>query len=163
MEKGDITLPIGGGYVNMRAGAIIIKNNMLLMAGNDKSCYLYSVGGRIRFGETAEEAIIREVYEETGVKMETDGLGFIHENYFRSDMPPKAGRLIYEISFYFYMKVPEDFEPVSMSFTEGKATEYLQWVSPDTEKTIYPEFFRDAVFSPCRETRHIVTDERNAK
>lgn len=35
-----------------------------------RSEYLYSVGGRIKFGETAEEAVIREVYEETGVHME---------------------------------------------------------------------------------------------
>ena len=31
--------------------------------------YLYSVGGRIRMGETAEEAVVREVLEETGVLM----------------------------------------------------------------------------------------------
>lgn len=52
-----------------------------------KRNYLYSVGGRIKFGETAQEAVVREVPEETGVKMEIDRLGFVHENYFYGDAP----------------------------------------------------------------------------
>ena len=51
------------------------------MVGNERADYLYSVGGRIRFGETAEEAVRWEVYEETGVRMEIDRLGFVHENF----------------------------------------------------------------------------------
>ena len=50
----DLTLPIGNGLVNIRVGAIIMKEGKLLMAGNDREDYLYTVGGRIQFGETAE-------------------------------------------------------------------------------------------------------------
>ncbi len=46
------------------------------MVGNDRQDYLYSVGGRVKFGETAEQAVIREVFEETGTEMEVDHLGF---------------------------------------------------------------------------------------
>ena len=82
----DMCVACGDGILNIRAGAIIMKNGKLLMVGNNKS-YLYSVGGRIKFGETAEEAVVREVFEETGVQMEIDRLGFVHENYFYGDMP----------------------------------------------------------------------------
>ena len=108
----DMCVPCEGGLVNLRVGAIIMKDGQSLMVGNKRSPeYLYSVGGRIQFGETAEEAVRREVREETGVDMEVDRLGFVHENYFYGDAPANMGKLIYEISFYFYMKVPRILPP----------------------------------------------------
>lgn len=101
----DMCVACNDGIINIRAGAIIIKDGGLLMVGNGRD-YLYSVGGRLKFGETAEEAVVREVYEETGVKMEIDRLGFVHENYFFGDAPSNLNKLIYEISFFFYMQVP---------------------------------------------------------
>ena len=41
----DITLPIEDGFVNMRVGAIIGREGKLLMVGNERMDYLYSVGG----------------------------------------------------------------------------------------------------------------------
>jgi ADP-ribose pyrophosphatase YjhB (NUDIX family) len=109
----DCTVAIDNGYINLRVGAIIQKNGKFLMVGNQKDDYLYSVGGRIKFGESAKEAVVREVFEETGVKLEVDRLGFIHENFFYGDYGHKQDKLIYEISYYFYMRTPEDFESVS--------------------------------------------------
>ena len=79
------TAAIDNGYSNLRVGAIIMKNGRFLMVGNQRNDYLCSVGGRIQFGETAEEAVVREVFEETGVRLEADRLGFIHENFFHGD------------------------------------------------------------------------------
>lgn len=59
----DCTVAIDQGYINLRVGAIIMKGHRFLMVGNQKDDYLYSVGGRIQFGESAEEAVAREVYE----------------------------------------------------------------------------------------------------
>ena len=104
--------------------------------------------------------IIREVKEETGVDMEIDRLGFVHENYFYGDAPTNLGKLIYEISFFFYMKVPEDFEPVSGSFTEDDSIEYLRWISADDEIKAYPDFFRTELQHLENTVKHFVTDER---
>ena len=78
----DMTAPCGDGLINIRVCAIIQKKGRLLMAYSDDADYLYTVGGRVKFGETAEQAIVREVFEETGVKLGIDRLGFIQENYF---------------------------------------------------------------------------------
>lgn len=157
----DLTLPVEGGLVNLRVGAIIQRDGKLLLVANANNDYDYSVGGRIRFGETAEEAVVREVEEETGVRLEIDRLGFVEENYFWGTSPFKRDRLVYEISFYYYMKTPADFEPVSDRFLEEGTPEYLEWLSPDTEKTIYPRFFRTELAKPCPCVRHIVSDERD--
>lgn len=156
----DMCVPCDDGILNIRVGAIIMKDGKLLMVGNERSDYLYSVGGRIKFGETAEEAIVREVLEETGVKMEIDRLGFTHENYFYGDAPSNLGKLIYEISFYFYMKVPRDFAPISDSFTEDNSKEHLKWVLLDEDIKMYPEFFRTELKNPMRIVKHFVKDER---
>ena len=157
----DITLPIEDGYVNVRVGAIIRKDDKVLMVGNDAVDYYYSVGGRIQFGESAEEAVRREVREETGCALEIDRLGFVHEDFFLCDLPSKWGKMIYEIAFYFSMKTPADFEPVSGSFAEDGSREYLAWVPLDTPKRMYPDFFRTELLRPVPTVRHILTDERD--
>lgn len=155
----DMCVACDDGILNIRAGAIIMKDGKLLMVGNSRN-YLYSVGGRIKFGETAEEAVVREVFEETGIKMEIDRLGFVQENYFYGDAPSNLNKLIYEISFFFYMKVPDTFAPVSESFTEGSGEERLVWVSLDDDIHMYPEFFKTELKNPTNAVKHFVNDER---
>lgn len=157
----DMCVPCDNGLINLRVGAIIMQDGKLLMVGNRKRPeYLYSVGGRIQFGETAEEAVVREVYEETGVRMEIDRLGFVHENYFYGDDLLNDGRLIYELSFYYYMKTPEDFSPVCRSFTEDGQEEFLRWTEPDSSVKIFPDFFHTELICPTDGVKYFLTDER---
>ena len=160
MNNTDLTLPADGGFLNLRVGAIILKDGRFLMVKNDTAQYCYSVGGRMRFGETAEEAVLRETEEETGVKLEIDRLGFIHETFFYHDSPKHYGKPVQEISFYFYMKTPADFSPVCRSVALDGQAETLMWVSPEDEIRYYPAFFKTELLRPAPGIRHIVTDER---
>jgi len=153
-------VPCDNGILNIRVGAIILRDGQILMAGNSRNDYLYSVGGRIKFGETAEDAVIREVYEETGVHMEIDRLGFVQENYFYGNDPSNAGKLIYEIAFYFYMKTPANFTPYNNTFFEENGEEYLKWVSPDSDNKIFPTFFKTELCNPSNTVKYFVNDER---
>ena len=156
----DMCVRLGEGVINIRVGAIIIKDNKLLMVKNNKDDYYYSVGGRIQFGETAKQAIKREVKEELGFDMEVDRPGFICEAYFYGSIGDDIERLIYETAYYFYMKVPEDFTLDSKTFLEDGTPEYLEWVPIDTDKTIYPEFFKTELKNPSKEIKYIIADER---
>ena len=162
-ENKDMCVRCGEGVINIRVGAIITKDNHVLMVRNNRDNFFYSVGGRIQFGETAEQAVKREVREELGFEMEIDRLGFICEAYFYGTIGDKQERLIYEPAFYFYMIVPDDFELESKTFLEDGSPEYLEWVPFDTQKTVYPEFFKTELNNPSRETKYIVADERSVK
>ena len=56
----DMTVPCGSGIINIRVGAIILKNGRFLMVGNSRSDYLYSVGGRLKFGERNGGACVHD-------------------------------------------------------------------------------------------------------
>ena len=147
-------------WFRYRAAAIIVENNCVLFAGNETADYYYSIGGAVHIGEKAEDAVIREVFEETGVKMEIERLDFVHENYFYGDAPSNFGKMIYEISFFFYMKVPSDFSPVCDSFTEDDTKEYLKWITLSDDEKIYPEFFKTELEKSNISVKHFISDGR---
>lgn len=49
----DLCIKMDEGILNIRVGAIIMKDDKFLMVENDRFDHMYSVGGRIKFGETA--------------------------------------------------------------------------------------------------------------
>ena len=63
----DCCFMVGKEWFRYRTGAIIIENGCLLAITNTTSPYYYSVGGVVHMNETAEECILREVKEETGL------------------------------------------------------------------------------------------------
>ena len=85
-------------WFRYRAAAIIVENGCVLLAGNENEDYLYSVGGGVHMGETAEAAVLREVLEETGVQYEIDHLAVIHENFFNENSGTLKGLDCHEIS-----------------------------------------------------------------
>ncbi len=160
MKNQDLTIADNNNILNIRVAGIIIKDNRVLMVKNLRSDYIYSLGGRLKFGESARQGVVREVYEETGVKMEIDRLGFIHENFFIGSTPSKMDSMVYEITFYFYMKVPADFYVETGVETADDDRETLVWLDWHSDEKYYPQFFKTELDNPSDEIKHIVTDER---
>lgn len=158
----DMSVKCGEGFINLRVGAIILKDGKLLMVRSTGKEYLYTVGGRIKFGEMAEEAVEREVFEETGVKMKADRLGFIQELYFLGDADKNRGKQVYEICFFFYMKVPNDFTLKSETFSEENGEQRLVWISQSCEgEKVYPNFFKTELSKEQSGIKYFVRDDRN--
>ena len=86
-----------------RAAAIIVEEGCVLFARNDEDNYFYSVGGAVHVGETSEEAVKREVFEETGLNYEVDHLAVIHENLFIGSSG-LYGVDFHELTLYYLMK-----------------------------------------------------------
>ena len=97
----DLTFPMETGTFNYRVGAIILHRGNLLLMKNSEEPYYYSVGGRVRFNETTEEAVRREVREETGVDLEIDRFLFFQEQFFDGKV---TGTHIHELGIYYLMK-----------------------------------------------------------
>lgn len=146
-------------WFRYRAAAIIIENNHLLFAGNEREDYYYSIGGGVHIGESAEEAVKREVFEETGIEYEVDRLAFIHENFFVGD-GSLVGKECHEIAFYYLMKSKGSFELKSNSYTQG-VKENMYWIHSDklNEYRAYPTFFKDKLKNIKEGIEHIVTYE----
>lgn len=146
-------------WFRYRATAIIIEDNYVLFASNEKEKYYYSIGGGVHMGESAEEAVIREVYEETGVKYEVERLAFIHENFFIGD-GSLEGKECHEIAFYFLMKPRGTRKLNSNSYTQG-VKENMYWlpINKLEEYRAYPMFFRDKLNKLKNGIEHIITYE----
>lgn len=146
-------------WFRYRAAAIIIEDEHVLFASNEKEEYYYSIGGGVHMGESAEEAVIREVYEETGVKYEIERLAFIHENFFIGD-GSLEGKECHEIAFYFLMKSRGTRNLNSNSYTQG-VKENMYWlpINKLEEYRAYPMFFRDKLNKLKNGIEHIITYE----
>ena len=70
-------------WFRYRAAAIIIENDCVLFATNEKEDYLYSVGGGVHMGEASDKCIEREVLEETGLNTRVKHLAVVCENFFK--------------------------------------------------------------------------------
>ena len=112
-------------------------------------------------GETAEDAVLREVFEETGVHYEIDHLAVIHENFFDKNNGALKGLNCHEISFYFLMKPRGTQELRSNSMTQG-VKEEMCWIPiKDLDKyKAFPSFLKDFLSKEHFGIEHIVTDER---
>jgi len=147
-------------WFRYRAAAIIVENDCVLLATNDKVDYYYSVGGGVHVGEKAEDAVVREVFEETGIHYEIERLAIIHENFFIGSETLKDFNC-HEIALYFLMNPRGTQELNSNSFTQDNIKEGMDWIPIDDldKHTVYPTFLKKYLSKEYQGLEHIVTIE----
>lgn len=151
-----------GKWFRYRAAAIIVEDDCVLFAGNEVDDYYYFIGGGVHMGESSEQAIKREVFEETGVEYEVDYLAIIHENFFVGSSSLK-GVDCHEICFYYMMKPKGNKNLKSHSLTTSGLKETMHWLPIDRLENYkaYPTFMKEYLKSEHNALIHIVTDERD--
>ena len=130
MDNLDCFCKINDKTFRYRASGIIIENGYLLLAKNQNLPYLYSVGGGVHIDETAEEAVKREVFEETGIDYEIDRLAYISERFYKDQ---------HRLTFYFLMK-----QKGNRELNISNPNEQMVWV-PVSELDKYdisPDWFK---------------------
>lgn len=156
----DCGIQKGNQWFRYRAAAIIIEDGDVLLARNDLDNYYYSIGGGVHIGETAEQAVVREVFEETGVQYEVNRLAYINESFFYGD-GSLVGKECHVIELYFIMKPRGTKELNSNSYTQG-VREHMHWLPVEKlrEYKVFPLFFKDKLLHMSEDIEHFVTDER---
>lgn len=155
----DVALMTPLGKFNYRVGAIIIDDGKILMVKTDKTSYHYSVGGRVHFGETANDAVLREVYEETGIRLEIERPVFIHENFFTLQ---GTSTRYHELSIFFLMKKSSEIKNIrSGSTTDRGDKEQLVWLPIDSlsDYEVYPDFFAKELSSLPDSVKFMLTKD----
>lgn len=148
-------------WFRYRAAAIIVEDGCVLFAGNKREDYFYSIGGGVHMNEKAEDAVKREVFEETGVHYEVERLAVIHENFFVGSSGLK-GISCHEVAMYYLMKPRGTQELHSDSWTSDGLKEEMHWIPiGDLDKyKVFPTFLKEYLSSSQEGIMHIVTDER---
>ncbi|MBE6734636.1 MAG: NUDIX domain-containing protein [Ruminococcaceae bacterium] len=156
----DLRLNLGSNRFQLRVGAIIMEGDSVLLATNSKADYYYSVGGAVKMGETAQEAVKREVFEETGISYEVDRLVFVHENFFRDEVVSK-GTTFHEVCFYFLMKPLGEKRKIEKESFCVTGEETMHWVPVADLQTmkVFPVFFADKLGNLPETVEHIVISE----
>ena len=156
----DCCLTKEGKWFRYRAAAIIIENDCVLFARNKRDDYYYSIGGGVHLGESAQEAVMRETFEETGIHYEVDHLAVINENFFSENHGSLNGLDCHEICFYFLMK-PRGTQKLNSNSTSSGVKEEMCWLSISIldKYKAFPTFMKDFLIKTHKGIEHIVTYE----
>lgn len=152
----DLTFKTDQGRFNYRVGAVIMRDRKVLMVKNEDAPYYYSVGGRVKLGESCEEALLREIEEELGVKATIERPLFFNESFFNEEV---SGEKFHEVSIYFSVKLPDDNMPLTCrSVTENGSVESLHWLEIDklNEVQAYPQFFAEELLNLSQTMKYLV-------
>lgn len=147
-----------------RVSAVIIEEDHALLAKCDKADYYYSVGGAVKMGETAEEAVVREVFEETGIHYEPDRLLFVQENFFKDDVVLQ-GFAFHEVSLHFLMKPKGQRRKIEKESFCSAGAEHMHWIPIQNLSQIkmFPAFYPEKLLNLPESVEHIITDEIGTK
>lgn len=146
----DIKMDTEEARFKLRTCPVLCIENRLLVSTNQKIFYAFP-GGHVELGETTEEALVRETFEETGFDVEINNLLCIMQN-----IQNIGNKLFHEVAYYYNVslkdkkveeQIKKDFSNNKFSFDwtendKGKLrTAHFKWVTLDELKHIdfYPK------------------------
>ena len=96
----DITFETDEGRFNYRVCAVLLDEERILAMHDERSPYWYLPGGRVRMGERAEDAVLREVREELGIEARILRPLWLSQSFFTEDV---ARADYHELCLYFLL------------------------------------------------------------
>ena len=143
----DIAIKSAEGAFNYRAAAILVHDGQLLVMQDEGILHDYLPGGRVHLGESAEEALARELREELDISLPPHRLVFMAESFFTVD-----GARYHELCLYHLMEAPPELLLRGDSFTRKESeTEihHFRWVRFEELRhlSFYPIFLKERILS----------------
>ncbi len=144
----DISFKTDEGKFNYRVCGIILSGGKILAMHDERSPYYYLPGGRVTMGETAEDAVIREIREELAVTPKIVRPLWLDQCFFTEDV----NHLRYhELCLYYLLDVSATqllSRGETFTLVEGKHTLTFEWLEFDRIKDeyFYPLFLKEKIF-----------------
>ena len=144
----DISYVSGSDKFNYRVCAIIISDGKLLAMHDERSPYYYLPGGRVKLGETAEQAVLREVREELEITPAIVRPLWLNQAFFTEDVDHLN---YHELCVYFLLDISQtDLLSRGDRFTlhEHDHTHVFEWLLFErlAHEYFYPIFLKTAIF-----------------
>lgn len=139
---------------SLRASALILQDDQLLVAKSDLADCYYTLGGGVRLGESTEEAVLRECHEETGLDWEIERLAYVQERFYGT------GDLQQHEIVFFYLMKPHAL-PICNGQTTDQPNEKLYWLPLDRLHALplVPSFLKEGVQSLPQRVEHVIDYE----
>lgn len=145
----DLTFEVNNGLLNIRVAAIIEDNGRYLISrwpdGQESL-----VGGRVKFGESTEEALIREISEETGMTAQRVILRAIVENFFVADSVN-----VHELLFIYYVDTAGSLDESAIDFE----SQQIFWIGEGDLNRLAPSVIAQIIQSEQQGVLHYVSHD----
>ena len=146
----DISFQTANGKFNDRVCGMIISNGKILAMHDQRSPYYYLPGGRVRIGETCEEAVVRELREELGIEASIIRPLWLNQAFFTEDVDHLR---YHELCLYFLMDISgtdllSRGDQFSCADAENGKTLRFEWLPFERLKDeyFYPLFLKEKIF-----------------
>ncbi|HIS59400.1 MAG TPA: NUDIX domain-containing protein [Candidatus Faecousia faecipullorum] len=144
----DITYISGDNKFNYRVCGILLHEHKILAMQDACSPYYYLPGGRVKLGETAEEAVQRELKEELGISVKIQRPLWLNQAFFTEDVDHLH---YHELCVYFLMDSSERSllqKGEAFSVQEGERVLKFRWLPLESLETeyFYPLFLKKEIF-----------------
>ena len=155
----DLTVVLDNKKLNIRACALIIHNNKLLVHNNVNESHVALVGGRVKIGESSEDTLKREIKEEMGKEIEILEYVSTIENFFDADDMP-----YHEIMFVYRVDFKDDADKKiidSIKNIEGEDELRYDWIDLDKieQYPLKPQILKRMIKKRCFSI-HEINDDR---
>jgi ADP-ribose pyrophosphatase YjhB (NUDIX family) len=145
---------------NYRVAAVCLRERHVLLHRGVKDDFWTLPGGRPELYESSHDALVREMQEEMGLRVEIQRLLWVVENFFEYE-----GEQAHELSFFYLMSLPknsghDDVRKDSTGF-EGDIPIIFRWFPIErlAEVPLYPTFLKIALVDLPASPAHMVHTE----
>ncbi len=144
----DISFISGNEKFNYRVCALFLDHGRILAMHDERSPYCYLPGGRVKMGETAEQAVLREVREELEITPIIVRPLWLTQAFFTEDVDHLR---YHELCIYFLVDISHtDLLQKGERFTlhERHHTHVFEWLLFErlSREYFYPIFLKTAIF-----------------
>lgn len=144
----DCTFYTDEGVLNFRVCAVVIHDNCLLATRGGGTPYYFLPGGRVKIGETVDEAIVRETKEEFDADVKIVRPLWFYQDFYTEEV---CNKRFHEICVYYLVDVSQTDLPKNGCFVkieENDKINYFEWLPFDRVKTekLHPSFIKEKLY-----------------